>query len=71
MEVPVAAPAVAEVHRQTAHEDRVNEMQDDKALSAPHHSMHLVGPVEVGLLKKKKVKRLISQVTSRLKLYQP
>jgi hypothetical protein len=54
MEVPVAAPAVAEVHRQTAHEDRVNEMQDDKALSAPHHSMHLVGPVEVGLLKKKK-----------------
>jgi len=53
MEVPVAALAVAEVHLQTVHEDRVNEMQGDKALSALHHSMHLAGPVEVGFLKKK------------------
>lgn len=49
MEVPVA-PAVAEVHLQTVHEDRVNEMQGGKALSALHHSTHLAGPVEVGYL---------------------
>lgn len=52
MEEPVAAPTVAEGHLQIVHEDQGNATQDGKALSAPHHSMHLAGPAEVGLLEK-------------------